>query len=292
MSQEILTLRSEVERLEAEIERFSQEKELASVKLNELKNQPDPPPQITESEPELQLDSESEAPPAPIYHNHFDPEVARILEEANRATKKSSPQETANILYENIFRFTGITAFPINKALLSADEEIFGIRFDTYSNHERRFVAPHYVILKKIPHEKEPNHHRWSVFRHTLPVYIPVNEAESVLEYGQEEIDKSVVKFSKLIYGYLSQTQMKHDIFAAVSLNPHIRRVEKDLACHRVRLFLESGQELVIHCDSTSVILAEVVGNNELSTACEAVLTTDIAGLEGALVRVLGMLHR
>ena len=238
---EILTLRSEVEQLEAEIEKFSQEKQLASVKLNELKNQPDPPSQISESEPESLLDSESESQPAPIYHNHFDPEVARILEEANKVKKKSSPEETASILYENIFRFTGITAFPINKSLLSADEEVFGIRFDTYSNHERKFVAPHYVILKKIPHEKEPNHHRWSVFRHTLPVYIPVNEAESVLEYGQEEVDQSVVKFSKLVYGYLSQTQMKHDIFAAVSLNPDIRRLEKDLACHRVRLFLGRG---------------------------------------------------
>lgn len=289
---EILTLRSEVEQLEAEIEKFSQEKQLASVKLNELKNQPDPPSQISESEPESLLDSESESQPAPIYHNHFDPEVARILEEANKVKKKSSPEETASILYENIFRFTGITAFPINKSLLSADEEVFGIRFDTYSNHERKFVAPHYVILKKIPHEKEPNHHRWSVFRHTLPVYIPVNEAESVLEYGQEEVDQSVVKFSKLVYGYLSQTQMKHDIFAAVSLNPDIRRLEKDLACHRVRLFLESGQELVIHCDISSVILAEVVGNAELSAACEAVLSTDIAALEGALTRVLGILRR
>lgn len=283
---EIETLRAEVEQLEHEISKYTQDKEDANKQLDELKNQPDPI-----SENEMDSDSNDESIPQVISHNHFDPEVARILAEANKAKKHTTPEEVSNILYENIFRFTGITAFPINKTLLSEDETVFGIRFDIFSAHDKKFVAPHYVILKKTPHEKDPNHYRWSVFRHTLPAYIPISEAEAFLEVGLDEDNQSVSNFAHLIYSYLAQTQAKHDIFSTVSHNPQVKSIEKDLACHRVCIHLESGRQLLLHCDLTSVILAELDDNHELSNVCSAILVDKIEGIDTSLARVLTILH-
>lgn len=298
MDPQIPFLQSEVANLEAEIERFTREKAAASARLNELKNQPGPDKAPSDHESDLNAESSAVSPepgapdvPAPIYHNHFDPEVARILNDAGQSSAKSTPEEAANILYENIFRFTGVTAFPINQALLSADEKVFGIRFDTFSNHEHKFMAPHYVILKKTPHEKDPSQHRWTVFRHTLPVYIPVEAAEAALEFSDEN-ESSVGRFARQIYGHLARTQMKRDVFAAFGEDHRVQRLETDLACNQVRLFVGNGQELVVKSDAYAVTLAEVVGDSALSATCGALLTPHISGLAEGLDSAVTLLLR
>ena len=115
--------------------------------------------------------------PEIIKHNYFDPSIQKYFQQStspsnqlslpeNTTTKIASSQLKPindlelkeNVLYENIFRMFGITAFPINQYLFKnnddPNEQILGLRFDLYSNFTKCFQQPHYCILRKLPFEK------------------------------------------------------------------------------------------------------------------------------------------
>lgn len=160
-----------------------------------------------------------------------------------------------NILYENIFRFGGVTAFPINTFLFDDDSQIIGFRFDICSHYKQKFVTPHYVILRKVKNEEKGHETsmKWEVYRHTLPAYLPISEYSTCLDQKDEEL--AFLQFTQKIRGSLIQVQYRHDKFDSLRNikvkhltggftrreRPVIENLEKDLSCERVNITLVSS---------------------------------------------------
>lgn len=145
-------------------------------------------------------------------------------ERSRKRRRTIIPEGIHNLaLYENIYRFGGITAFPINKYLFDENEEILGLRFDVFTF--QKFHTPHYVILRKEPSK---DHDKWRVFKHTLPVYVPIRQYEAQLD----DNDVTIAAFAKSIRTFLVLIQYKHDKFNLV--NKLGFKVIPDLQCERV----------------------------------------------------------
>lgn len=106
-----------------------------------------------------------------------------------RELKQVHDEEMSKIQAENVFRFNGITVFPISN---DPNGDFLGLRFDIFNIFHKQFVSPHYIILKQleatndnsktntISTEKQPMW-KWSVFQTTVPKFISV--AELALTY-------------------------------------------------------------------------------------------------------------
>lgn len=217
--------------------------------------------------------------PSTTQHSHFDDSIKAYF---NRSEQKYYGDEDAedvastamvtvpkkeltelkyNILYENLYRLAGITIFPLNKQLLG-NEDYLGLRFDLFSSLTRKFKTPHYVILRKaIPNEAklagqlggDGDTLRWTVHRHTLPVFIPIDEYSKQLLVGVDEKDPMhvVAQFATTIRAQLLRLNYNHDKFDMLRLikftdfgidreEPLISALDKDLQCRHVRITLST----------------------------------------------------
>lgn len=76
-------------------------------------------------------------------------------------------QYAKEIMMENCYRLGGITGFPVYSP---ENEWLRGIRFDIFDSYNRKFVKPHYIILKRKIKSDD-----LFVYKSTIPDYIPVN---------------------------------------------------------------------------------------------------------------------
>ncbi|RLV96513.1 Central kinetochore subunit MCM21 [Spathaspora sp. JA1] len=195
-----------------------------------------------------------------IKHSHFDPSISSYFKEPEEDTDMESHDATdhttpiqqdlelrENILYENIFRMTGITAFPVNQY---SEDELLGIRFDTYSTSTNTFKTPHYMILQKnniiSNSDKEQSLTEegkiWSVYKHTLPSYVPLLEYNKILDDSNE----SIIQLSTLVRNFLIKIQYKHDKLDQLlrltrtqfnldsDTDAIISNIDRDLSCQRI----------------------------------------------------------
>lgn len=207
---EIAALRAEIDQLE--IERNELDKHASSLDNSE--------PHVDSTEV--------------ITHVPFDSLVAEFfgsnsLVETVEAQKENLlPELKNNILYENMLRIGGITAFPVNDHTLGS-EKVLGIRLDNFSHKSHKFLLPHYVILRAITDKS--GEALWEVWRHTLPVFIPLQE------YSKELPDLD--KFVRLLRRHLVLVQYKHDKFDLLGEQLQAK-VVKDLLCEHVKVEIES----------------------------------------------------
>lgn len=230
--------------------------------------------------------------PPLVHHEPFDGSIARFFRPKDGPlAKKHRPNPPSvllratatveikdNVLYENIFRFGGITAFPINKFLFSPDDEILGVRFDTFSHSQKTYLKPHYAILRKVLMKGFPES-RWSIYRHTLPLYIPLTEYAKELLVG--EVDSGVAVLAKNIREYLLKTQYKHDKLDAlqkmkyshfgVLLENPVFSIERDLECLRVTLSFadrtllqKTSHKIELQCSPLAIESAKMVFSTPL----------------------------
>lgn len=202
-----------------------------------------------------------------------------------------------NILYENIFRFGGITAFPLNPFLFEEHDEIIGLRFDIFSHYESKFMTPHYVILRKMKYtdKRQETTMKWEVYRHTLPVYVPISEYSECLH---EEDEIAFGKFTRDIRHHLIQVQYKHDKFDSlqnikfdhISKNGPteskaiVEKLEKDLQCQRVNIILlrrylnsKKASQINLVCSNDEIkeancIIAGLDPDDKIIIQCESLL--------------------
>lgn len=222
-----------------------------------------------------------------------------------------------NILYENIFRFGGVTSFPLNPFLFDDNDEIIGLRFDIFSHYKRKFITPHYVILRKIKNTEKglETTMKWEVYRHTLPVYLPISEYS---EYLHEHEEVTFSKFTQQIREHLIQIQYKHDKFdflrnikydhISKNRSSHgrvVEKLEKDLQCQRINITLLSrilsgrkASEINLVCTNDEVkevscIIAGVDSDDKTIIQCESLLKNcDLKDLIKTFKKVIGHLMK
>ncbi|OBA20372.1 hypothetical protein METBIDRAFT_71196 [Metschnikowia bicuspidata var. bicuspidata NRRL YB-4993] len=197
-----------------------------------------------------------DAPPL-IVHSHFDASIEKYFRTPALEPGPSTPavllrrqlQTAAGrvALAESIFRFGGITAFAINDRLYDQeDDALLGLRFDVLCHATLRFMAPHYIILRRRQPaaktlESAPP---WLVFRYTTPPYVPLDQLQDLLLQG----DEGLQSFAEHVRALLVGVQYKHDkldqlaglSYAAVlghgAADTIVSKLEKDLACTRAVL--------------------------------------------------------
>ena len=221
-----------------------------------------------------------------------------------------------NILYENIFRFGGVTSFPINTFLFDDNDEIIGLRFDIFSHYKRKFITPHYVILRKMKNTQKgiETTMKWEVYRHTLPVYLPISEYSECLH---EDEEVAFTKFTKKIREHLIQIQYKHDKFdflrnikyshisktRSTQGRAVIEKLEKDLQCQRINITLlnrvstgKKASEISLVCSNdeikeASCIIVGTDSDDKIIIQCESILKNcDLKDLIKTFKKVIGHL--
>lgn len=210
---------------------------------------------------------------------------------AQRAEKMVELKE--NIMYENIFRLGGITGFPLNRFLFDESDEIFGIRFDNFNGFNREFLIPHYVILRKIDitTKNELSSRKWSIFKHTLPVYVPYNHYEVELQNSNLHENEALLNFAISIRNFLVSTQYKHDkldLLLNMSMSSFngsdskiFTKIDKDLQAQRIVLHLKCKQskphQIELICSDNLIEIVNITLNvkkrpNDLILVCESIL--------------------
>lgn len=257
-----------------------------------------------------------ELDPPIVQHRYFDDSISQYFDTSSDAFTKYRPQPEINIsevllevsqrsrlivglkeniLYENIFRFSGITAFPL-KDEFTKDDEYLGIRFDNYSMYTKKFLDPHYVILRKeeIDNKQKGLIKVWKVYRDTLPSYIPTEEIGEYLTTYQG--DKGLKLFVSTIRKQLVKTQFKHDLFSQLyqlkfkdigdnTINSELfvtKHINKDLLCLLVVIQLEttSARPLELHLRCSD----NIIENAEFSaTEHQQIYKKAFMGLEAQL---------
>lgn len=157
------------------------------------------------------------------------------------------------IQFENIFRLGGLTAFPVNDPTKYSnndttknneyDDRFLGLRFDIFNRYESKFSIPHYIILKKI--EKNDN---WSIFKTTIPKYIPLSKI------SHDYLNNDLTKFVNIIRKNLISIEFKKDNFLKLKdklILPSF--LEYDLDFTKIKINLNNLLQIVIICSLNKI---------------------------------------
>ncbi|KAK6460811.1 minichromosome maintenance protein [Scheffersomyces coipomensis] len=258
---ELRDIDNDIISLEAEIKQLKSEESflLAELKKYELDNT-----KTKQSKEDPKYDTDI---PAIIRHDHFDPSISkffsqdvvesRIVKPKNGLSSSREPIDNSevkeNILYENILRMAGVTTFPLNNHVLGNSDNWLGLRFDIYSASSSKFVTPHYAILKKVKSENKAQEleESWSLHRHTLPQFLQLEELQKLLK----DLEDGPRRFAFAIRRQLAKLQYKADKIAKLSSfnlghfgvkssKPIILKIDKDLQCQRIKLFIINRMSL------------------------------------------------
>lgn len=278
---DIADIRKDIDVLERELETLEAQRAELTKELHEL----DEETADFDDEPRSRHLDEDDVPL--VQHSHFDDSIARFFSEQQPEEPKHrselsysilsrtdhAVQIKENVLLENIFRFHGITAFPINKHLFSDDDELLGLRFDVFSHHHNKFLTPHYIILRKVhPSDKtEAADLQWLVYRHTVPVYVPISN------YTHHLATENILEFAKSIRNHLVHIQYKHDKLDKLTLITHqhiggtstdavISRLDKDLQANQVAIYIP-------HHDTTHIV--HLSCSDDTIDSCSITLASD-----------------
>lgn len=204
LQQEISLLERNIVDIQEDLELLSKNESILQQEVTSLK-------QIQEEQNRQPADDHHEEVPI-IKHTYFDPSIAQFFEDTEGSTQielineqiieKADTKE--NIMYENILRMGGITAFPISKHVFPNDE-VLGIRFDIFSTKSRSYKQPHYAILLKGRYKSEALH--WRIHKTTLPAHVPLDRYQQELQ-ETNDLDK----FVNQIYMYLAKDNEKREV--------------------------------------------------------------------------------
>lgn len=308
LAAEIETLQQDITRLETELRPLQSDYDMLFRQVAQFEAENKHKHLTKPSLPQRRTDDDDDAPPL-IHYSYFDdsikkffPAVAQkpepsILDDLLRIQEKATAGQFA--LEESIMRFGGVTAFPINDRLYDTlDDALLGLRFDILAHSTNRYLTPHYIILRRRPLKLQEN--KWLVFRYTTPAFVPLDQFSKQLDVGDDE--ESLQKFAQSVRRYLVSVQYKHDKLDQLATIPYsdigkesdlpiVTKIERDLECRRVTLFigLQKTHQIELLCGLSQVESAACrVGNKEHAMYVETVLNnSDFKNLSGTMKSVL-----
>lgn len=157
-----------------------------------------------------------------VHHSYFDESISKYFDIKPTSFNVGSAMDDynkiialkENILYENLYRLIGITAFPLNR-VFDPESHFLGIRFDIFSDVHKLFNTIHYVILRLTKPatdaktlQNTPNSLRYSVYKATC--FIP-EHISSQLQFDNPT-KEVVVLFTKHLRKELIQHQLQIDL--------------------------------------------------------------------------------
>lgn len=283
MDDDLVALENEIRSLQAEIEPLQSEYQslLRQVAHYEAQNKIISVHSKPAVSKEIPLDDHEDAPPV-IHDEIFDESIRKYFKEQphesvppvvakpTQAILADIEQRTIGrgmLLVENVRRFGGVTAFPLNDHLYDSEDcTLLGLRFDLLSHACRKYREPYYIILRKkrCLDDTENAQLPWLIFRYTTPAYVSLDELSSVL--AQDDNEDSLVYFAEAVRRRLVLVQHKHESFERLAEITYdcvfdngdkrvIASVEKDPEgdCSLVLVDLKN-HKIELICNETNVI--------------------------------------
>lgn len=238
-----------------------------------------------------------------IYHSidGMDPMISQLLIQSQTQkqptqTSKRTKETLEKIQLENVNRMFGVTSFQITN---DQSNNLLGLRFDVFNQFECKYVAPHYIILKKGTPEgygvKDvstiPNNEIWTIFKSTLPKYIPFNELakEHLLSSIQDPTSNEELKeFTSIIYNQLDKIEIKKSQIQSLQLKCREKYGQKvhikyDLNVYKVTITILGRIEIIILTDLDSVLSAVVIDDERKVTLTQRRVFEQLLGHSSAI---------
>lgn len=218
LEQEMDILTKELEEVEKTNQKLQKLVDLEKLAIQLIKNQ--------EKNNRKRLQAYDENEPPIVQHSYFDDSIAHYFKTLDdfgeKPMKKINLDDLAigisqsskkiiglgeNILYENLYRLGGVTAFPLNIP------DCIGIRFDTLLSQQGKFQKPNYVVLRKqeVDTKAKGVEKKWVVFRHTLPSHVVNNIAMQFDDIGFAN-DEEINGFANTLNATLTRSNFIKDI--------------------------------------------------------------------------------
>lgn len=185
------------------------------------------------------------------------------------------------IQIENIFRFNGITIFPISN---DKHCEFLGLRFDVYNTYLKKFSPCNYIILKQFQIETTGKiittnnlcEWKWNLFQTTIPKYIPVFDLANIYLAIRHHRDNTTLdirsnqipgfnrinKFAMHIYEHLFQLERRRTIIYQLKdqyTNKKLRQVQikYDLAVSKIEIAISKLGKLTVSIDDATHVITD-----------------------------------
>lgn len=157
---DIAGLQKEIEALDEELQELVQQEKVLEDLINQEKQKSYNESMKKKRQDDWQI-------PAIVQYSYFDESISKYFNVESPEVMKSKKSTTdlneissgiiqsyqkivalkENILYENLYRLKGVTAFPLNKSF-DPEKNYLGLRFDIFSTYQKKYCTIHYVILR------------------------------------------------------------------------------------------------------------------------------------------------
>ncbi|CAH6722458.1 hypothetical protein CLIB1444_09S04016 [[Candida] jaroonii] len=223
---DIASLQKEIDALDEELQELAQQEKVLEDLINQEK-------QKTYNENIKKKRQDDWQIPPIVQYSYFDESISKYFTVESPEVMKSKKSATdlneissgimqsyqkivalkENILYENLYRLNGITAFPLNK-IFDPERNYLGIRFDIFSTLHKKYSTIHYVILRlSVPlpiftkeASTDPLQKTYSVHKSTF--YVPENTSKLL---QNPDLNTGVENFVEKVRDQLLYEQLIND---------------------------------------------------------------------------------
>ena len=201
------------------------------------------------------------------------------------------------ITTENMFRFFGVTFFPLvdpvdlefnyEKQKIEVARSMIGIRLDLFNPDKSAFESPYYILLKKSqPSKKVANEDlesvKWTIFKHTIPIYLDVTGIMRAINPNGARSYADLFIFGKEVYIQLASALERRHIFNILESKGVISKLKNDFPSTSV-LFSVKQVKIQIFIDEKNITSCSILGgikDGELKAKWETFLNGPLADLE------------
>ncbi|SCU84831.1 LAMI_0C09054g1_1 [Lachancea mirantina] len=222
----------------------------------------------------------------------FDDEIADIMstdilrspsKRLHLLNKTSKSKLSGNVASENVLRMFGISAFPLvdpsdlidNETPVKAAENVIGLRLEVFNERQRVFEKPHYIILRR-----NPKNQAWSIFKHTVPVFINIHGMFTKMGNGGPITEQEdIYIFTRDVYTSLTETCRRRCLLEDLVEASVISSLTMDAACTIVTFSIACGLHLKLQLRNLEVYACSLNGTRQQ----ESLITGPLAELRHKL---------
>lgn len=214
-----------------------------------------------------------------VEHKVFDDSISNLLGKnimSSVPKHKSWPTNPINsgliekIRLENAYRLFGITYFPVvdpsdlrkneatNEMIVTRD--MLGIRLEIFNERDSKFEKPYYILLKKNSKTLA-----WELFKHTIPVYIDVQNSFQNSTTVPITTYEDVYLFAKEVYINLAKGSERRQQLIELEQEGLVTDLQVDLESAQVSFVLNGLQiQLLLNDQHVVSCFAKDHGDSEL----------------------------
>ena len=247
----------------------------------------------------------------PLTQQMFDSSIVNemdvdILSSPSKRKAKLSTKENDNritnklqqkIMLENMFRFFGITFFPLvdptdlefnhEKQTIEITRSMIGIRLDLFNTDKATFEQPYYILLKKAAPSKKisnetPDNTKWCIFKHTIPIYLDIAKIMKIINPNGARTYSDLFIFSKEVYIQLYDILDRRHVVDTLAAQGVITKLHNDISSTSISFSVKNIKVQIFIDDKniTSCLILGGIKDIELKAKWETFLNGPLSDLE------------